>query len=118
MARDCRCRRSDHGRISPFGAVFADWLAELGADRAVMGGGPRIGRGDQGVPQHDSGRDLVETGKRRTAAALRPREAWKTGTVPAGGLFLTAGADVQKDRIEVDVWAWGRVWKVGWSITS
>ena len=26
----------------------------------------------------------------------------------AGGLFLTAGADVQKDRIEVDVWAWGR----------
>jgi len=24
-----------------------------------------------------------------------------------GGLFLTAGADVQKDRIEVDVWAWG-----------
>ena len=36
------------------------------------------------------------------------REAWKPGTVPAGGLFLTAGADVQKDRIEVDVWAWGR----------
>ena len=27
---------------------------------------------------------------------------------PCGGLFLTAGADVQKDRIEVDVWAWGR----------
>jgi phage terminase large subunit GpA-like protein len=36
------------------------------------------------------------------------REAWPPGTVPAGGLFLTAGADVQKDRIEVDVWAWGR----------
>ena len=28
--------------------------------------------------------------------------------MPSGGLFLTAGADVQKDRIEVDVWAWGR----------
>ena len=28
--------------------------------------------------------------------------------MPAGGLFLTAGADVQKDRIEVNVWAWGR----------
>ena len=28
--------------------------------------------------------------------------------MPKGGLFLTAGADVQKDRIEVDVWAWGR----------
>jgi len=36
------------------------------------------------------------------------REDWKPGTVPAGGLFLTAGADVQKDRIEIDVWAWGR----------
>jgi phage terminase large subunit GpA-like protein len=36
------------------------------------------------------------------------RETWKAGTVPAGGLFLTAGADVQKDRIEIDVWAWGR----------
>ncbi len=36
------------------------------------------------------------------------REQWQIGTVPSGGLFLTAGADVQKDRIEVDVWAWGR----------
>ncbi len=36
------------------------------------------------------------------------KEDWRAGTVPAGGLFLTAGADVQKDRIEVDVWAWGR----------
>ena len=36
------------------------------------------------------------------------REAWGAGTVPGRGLFLTAGADVQKDRIEVDVWAWGR----------
>ena len=29
-------------------------------------------------------------------------------TVPHLGLFLIAGADVQKDRIEVDIWAWGR----------
>jgi phage terminase large subunit GpA-like protein len=36
------------------------------------------------------------------------RETWQLGTVPSGGLFLTAGADVQKDRIEVSVWAWGR----------
>ncbi|PRX29948.1 Phage terminase, large subunit GpA [Meinhardsimonia xiamenensis] len=36
------------------------------------------------------------------------REDWPAGTVPHKGLFLTAGADVQKDRIEVDVWAWGR----------
>ena len=28
--------------------------------------------------------------------------------VPNGGLFLSAGTDIQKDRIEVSVWAWGR----------
>ena len=39
---------------------------------------------------------------------LGQKEEWRSGTVPAGGLFLTAGTDVQKDRIEVDVWAWGR----------
>ena len=36
------------------------------------------------------------------------REDYRRGTVPMGGLFLTAGADVQKDRIEVSIWAWGR----------
>lgn len=36
------------------------------------------------------------------------RGGCRYGVIPAGGLFLTAGADVQKDRIEVSVWAWGR----------
>ncbi len=36
------------------------------------------------------------------------RETYRLGTVPPGGLFLTAGADVQRDRIEVQVVAWGR----------
>lgn len=36
------------------------------------------------------------------------RETYKLGTVPAGALFLTAGADVQKDRIEVQIVGWGR----------
>lgn len=36
------------------------------------------------------------------------REVWEPGTVPRGGLFLTVGIDVQRDRIEVSVWAWGR----------
>lgn len=36
------------------------------------------------------------------------REEWKPGTVPAGGLVATAGIDVQRDRLEVSVWAWGR----------
>ena len=36
------------------------------------------------------------------------RGGCRYGVVPAGGLFLTAGADVQKDRIEISIWAWGR----------
>jgi phage terminase large subunit GpA-like protein len=39
---------------------------------------------------------------------LERREDYPIGRVPAGGLLLTAGADVQKDRIEVSIWAFGR----------
>jgi phage terminase large subunit GpA-like protein len=35
------------------------------------------------------------------------REDWPMGTVPQGGLLLAGGADVQRDRIEVSIWAWG-----------
>lgn len=35
------------------------------------------------------------------------REDWHLGEVPEGALILTAGADVQRDRIEIDVWGWG-----------
>jgi phage terminase large subunit GpA-like protein len=34
------------------------------------------------------------------------REAFMVGTVPAGVLVITAGVDVQDDRIECDVWGW------------
>jgi len=43
------------------------------------------------------------------------RELYALGTVPRGGLLLTAGADVQKDRIVVEIVAWGRG-KTSWSI--
>jgi len=36
------------------------------------------------------------------------REDYPVGTIPLGGLLLVAGADVQKDRIEASVWAFGR----------
>jgi hypothetical protein len=36
------------------------------------------------------------------------REDYRIGTVPKGVMFLTAGVDVQKDRIEVEVVGWGR----------
>jgi phage terminase large subunit GpA-like protein len=55
------------------------------------------------------GETWVETGEAPDWQRLADRrESWTPGTVPERGLFLTAGADVQKDRIEVDVWAWGR----------
>lgn len=41
--------------------------------------------------------------------ALQARaEDYLLCTVPAGGLVLTAGVDVQRDRWEISVWAWGR----------
>ncbi len=43
------------------------------------------------------------------------RLSYEPGTVPAGGLFLTAGVDVQDDRLECEVVAWGRE-KRSWSV--
>jgi phage terminase large subunit GpA-like protein len=43
------------------------------------------------------------------------RESYAVGTVPKGALFLTAAADVQHDRILVEVVGWGRG-KTSWSI--
>ena len=55
------------------------------------------------------GETWVETGEAPDWQRLYDRrEDYRRGTVPMDGLFLTAGADVQKDRIEVSVWAWGR----------
>ena len=55
------------------------------------------------------GETWVETGEAPDWQRLYDRrDDYRIGTVPLGGLFLTAGADVQKDRIEVSVWAWGR----------
>ncbi|MDD3028830.1 MAG: phage terminase large subunit family protein [Alphaproteobacteria bacterium] len=43
------------------------------------------------------------------------RESYRLGTVPAGGLFLTAGIDVQDDRLEAEIVAWGRE-RESWSV--
>ena len=43
------------------------------------------------------------------------RESYAIGVVPEGGLFLTAGVDVQRDRLECEIVAWGRN-KESWSI--
>lgn len=43
------------------------------------------------------------------------RENYRIGIVPDGGLILTAGVDVQKDRIEAEIVAWGDD-KQSWSV--
>ena len=43
------------------------------------------------------------------------REPYEIGSVPRGVLFLTAGVDVQDNRIEVEIVGWGRD-KQSWSI--
>jgi len=35
-------------------------------------------------------------------------EDYSIGTLPTGVLFLTAGVDVQQDRLEIFIWGWGR----------
>ena len=78
--------------------IVRAWEAAQGSDEAIKAFRNTI-----------LGETWVETGEAPDWQRLYDqRERWKPGIVPAGGLFLTAGADVQKDRIEVDVWAWGR----------
>jgi phage terminase large subunit GpA-like protein len=43
------------------------------------------------------------------------RESYVIGEVPEGGLVLTAGADIQVNRIEVEIVAWGRD-RISWSV--
>lgn len=43
------------------------------------------------------------------------RENYRIGTVPQGGVILTAAVDVQKDRFEVEFKAWGRGLR-SWSV--
>jgi phage terminase large subunit GpA-like protein len=63
---------------------------------------------------------LGETWKDRGEAPdwerlMRRRESYAIGSVPMGALLVTAGVDVQGDRIVVEVVAWGRG-KISWSV--
>ena len=79
-------------------AVARAWEAALGSDEAI-----------KAFRNTMLGETWVESGEAPDWQRLyERREEFRIGTVPAGGLVLTAGADVQKDRIEVSVWAWGR----------
>lgn len=81
-----------------WGEIAAAWEAAQGSDAAL-----------KSFRNTELGETWTESGDAPDWQRLYERRAeYGVGTVPAGGLFLTAGADVQKDRLEVSVWAWGR----------
>ena len=72
-----------------------------------------MAKGDLGPLQLFFNETLGETwelaGERSDEHELQRRaEPFALGTVPAGGLVLTAGIDVQRNRWHVGVYAWGR----------
>jgi phage terminase large subunit GpA-like protein len=78
--------------------IAAAWEAAQGSEAAI-----------KSVKNTELGETWVEIGEAPDWQRLYDRrEDYKIGTIPLGGLLLTAGADIQKDRIEVSVWAWGR----------
>jgi len=78
--------------------IAREWLAAQGSEEMLRAARNTL-----------LGETWVESGDAPEWQRLAERrESYSGVQVPAGGLFLTAGVDVQKDRIEVDVWAWGR----------
>ena len=77
--------------------IARDWLAAQGSDEMLRAARNTL-----------LGETWTESGEAPAWQRLADRRAAFPAQIPAGGLFLTAGADVQKDRIEVDIWAWGR----------
>jgi len=77
--------------------IARDWRAAQGSDEMLRAARNTL-----------LGETWVESGEAPEWQRLADRRITFPAQIPAGGLFLTAGADVQKDRIEVDVWAWGR----------
>lgn len=85
--------------FSPAADIANDWLGALGSTVALQSAKNET----LGLPWADSGDapDWKRLFDRRD-------DSYVIGTVPDGVLFLTAGADVQTDRIEVQVIGWGR----------
>ncbi|PKP62432.1 MAG: phage tail protein, partial [Alphaproteobacteria bacterium HGW-Alphaproteobacteria-8] len=78
--------------------IARNWEAAQGSDDLM-----RVARNTM------LGETWVESGDAPEWQRLQDRrEAYGGWDIPEQGLYLTAGADVQKDRIEIDIWAWGR----------
>src|SRR5207253_10759099 len=61
------------------------------------------------------GETFEETGEKADPDSLMARREEYRAPVPAGGLVLTVGVDMQTDRLEVETVAWGQG-EQSWSI--
>lgn len=78
--------------------IARDWEAAQGNDDAI-----------KAFKNTVLGETWFETGEAPDWQRLyERRDAYAVGTAPDGVLFLTAAGDLQHDRIEIDVWGWGR----------
>jgi len=88
---------------SPYGwrswpQIARSWVDAQGSDAAI-----------KSFKNTELGETYVEVGEAPDWQRLyERREDYKIGLIPKAGLFITAGVDIQKDRIEVSIWAWGR----------
>jgi phage terminase large subunit GpA-like protein len=87
----------------PWAALASEWVKALQAMRA----------GDPSLLRVFVNTRLAETfeeqGDRADQSQLRKRAGdWPLRTVRPGLVVMTAGVDVQGDRLEVYLWAWGR----------
>jgi phage terminase large subunit GpA-like protein len=88
---------------SPVG--WRSWAAIAASWEAVQGNPASI----KSFKNTELGETWVEEGEVPDWERLiERREDYRIGSVPAGGLLLVAGADVQRDRVEASVWAFGR----------
>ena len=93
-------------------------LANVGAISPKISQGGRPAGTIAGVLEYQPRRmlDKKRRSRFRTSEALMARrEPYTEGIAPAGGCFLTAGCDVQSDRLEVEIVAWGKDYE-SWSV--
>jgi phage terminase large subunit GpA-like protein len=104
--------------LSYLGGVFVLTERDMGANRRRIRGGR--------ARRRERAQDLVNTVLGLTWKGSGDAPAWerlyappgvRARHLPAGVLFLTAGVDVQKDRLVYEVVGWGRG-KRTWSIDA
>ncbi len=123
LERWAACEKAQYRAERPFYGTAGFWISHLYSPWKKLG---------DIVTQHaEAGKDpdqlrvwvndvLVELWEDRGEAPddemiWRRHENYAIGTVPAGGLFLTAFVDVQDESLYIEVKAWGRR-KENWSV--